>query len=98
MGPPATSSTTARALPDSSSSGSRRSRALQRIALGQEATATARDQLAALKELLKLGFRGTTSYLERPGEADLTRRAHAIHEAKRRRDLERQEQSFGTAD
>jgi hypothetical protein len=52
-------------------------RALQRIALGQETTATARDQLAALKELLKLGTRGTTSYLERPDEAEITRRSHA---------------------
>jgi len=30
-------------------------KALQRIALGQDATATARDRLAALKELLELG-------------------------------------------
>jgi hypothetical protein len=73
-------------------------RALQRIALGNDTTATARDQLAALKELLKLGFRGTTSYLERPGGADLTRRSHAIHEAKRRRDLERQEESLDITD
>jgi hypothetical protein len=40
----------------------------------------------------KLGPRGTTSYLERPGEADWTRRWHAIYETKRRRDLEREEQ------
>jgi hypothetical protein len=73
-------------------------RALQRIALGNEATATAHDQLAALKELLKLGFRGTTSYLERPGEADLTRRAHAIQETRRKQDLERQERSLGITD
>ena len=38
-------------------------RALQQIALGHETTATASDQLAALKELLKLGAAGTTSYL-----------------------------------
>src|SRR5436190_19228431 len=40
-------------------------RALQRSALGQDASATARDRLAALKELLALGPRGTSSYLER---------------------------------
>ena len=70
-------------------------RALQRIALGQEATATARDQLAALKELLKLGIRGTTSYLERPGEGEITRRSHAVHEARRKESVERDEQKFG---
>jgi hypothetical protein len=58
-------------------------RALQRIALGHDATATARHQLAALEELLELGPKGTTSYLERPAEFELTRRWHAIHEAKR---------------
>jgi len=70
-------------------------RALQRIALGQETTATARDQLAALKELLKLGIRGTTSYLERPGEAEVMRRSHAVHEARRKESVERDEQKFG---
>jgi hypothetical protein len=49
-------------------------RALQRIALGQDATATARDRLAALKELLELGPKGTTSYLERPAQSELTER------------------------
>ena len=44
-------------------------KALQRIALGQDFTATARDRLAALKELLELGPSGTTSYLERPADA-----------------------------
>jgi hypothetical protein len=73
-------------------------RALQRIALGHEATATAQDKLAALKELLKLGIRGTTSFLERPGEAELTRRSHAVHEARWRRSLERDEQSFDITD
>jgi hypothetical protein len=70
-------------------------RALQRIALGQETTATARDQLAALKELLKLGIRGTTSYLERPGEAEIMRRSHAVHEARRKESIERDETKFG---
>jgi hypothetical protein len=78
-------------------------RALQRIALGHEATATAHDKLAALKELLKLGFHGATSFratsfLERPAEAELTRRSHAIYEAKRRRSLERDGQSLGITD
>ena len=73
-------------------------RALQRIALGQEVTATARDQLAALKELLKLGIRGTTSYLERPGEAEITRRSHAVHEARRKQSVERDEQKFGISE
>jgi len=70
-------------------------RALQRIALGQETTATARDQLAALKELLTLGIRGTTSYLERPGEAEIMRRSHAVHEARRKESVERDEKKFG---
>jgi hypothetical protein len=73
-------------------------RALQRIALGHEATATAHDKLAALKELFKLGIRGTTSFLERPGEAELTRRSHAVREARWRRSLERDEQSLGISD
>lgn len=61
--------------------------ALQRIALGQDATATARDRLAALKELLGLGAKGTTSYLERPAQPELTERAHAIREAHERQSL-----------
>ena len=55
-------------------------RALQRIALGQDATATARDRLAALNELLELGPKGTTSYLERPAQPELTEREHAIED------------------
>jgi hypothetical protein len=39
-------------------------RALQGIALGHDTTATARDRLAALRELLQLERRGTSSYLE----------------------------------
>jgi hypothetical protein len=70
-------------------------RALQRIALGHDANATTRDRLVALKELRELGPRGTTSYLERPAEADWTRRWHAIFEARRMRDLERDERSLG---
>ena len=55
--------------------------ALQRIALGHEATAGAQDKLAALKELLKLGIRGTSSYLERPAQAELRERRNASFEA-----------------
>jgi len=43
---------------------SRHVRAPQRIALGQDATATARDRLAALEALRELGPSGTTNYLE----------------------------------
>ena len=59
--------------------------ALQRIALGYDTTAAARDRLAALKELLELGAKGTTSYLERPAQSELTEREHAIREAHPRR-------------
>jgi len=70
-------------------------RALQRIALGHEATATASDQLAAVRELLKLGATGTTSYLERPALSELTEREHAIREAVHRRSLAKREREFG---
>jgi hypothetical protein len=73
-------------------------RALQRIALGHDAAATARDRLAALNELLQLGMRGTTSYLERPTQPELTERAHAIREARETRELEKQERDLGLAD
>jgi len=73
-------------------------RALQRIALGHDVTATAGDQLAALKELLKLGAKGTTSYLERPAQPELTERANAIREASERRQLERRERELGIGD
>jgi len=70
-------------------------RALQRIALGQDATATARDRLAALKELLGLEAKGTTSYLERPAQPELTERAHAIREAHERQRLAKRERELG---
>jgi len=70
-------------------------RALQRIALGQDATATARDRLAALKELLGLGAKGTTGYLERPAQPELTERAHAIREAHERQSLAKRERELG---
>ncbi len=69
-------------------------RALQRIALGQDASATARDRLAALKELLKLGEKGTSSYLERPAQTELTERANAVREAGIRRHLEQREREL----
>jgi hypothetical protein len=47
-------------------------RELQRIALRQDRSATTRDRLIALKELLRLGDRGTTSYLETPPEGRLS--------------------------
>ena len=70
-------------------------KALQRIALGQDATATARDRLAALKELLELGPSGTTSYLERPADADLREREHAIREAVRKESIAERERKLG---
>jgi hypothetical protein len=73
-------------------------RALQRIALGQDATATARDRLAALKELLELGAKGTSSYLERPAQPELREREHAIREAVQRRSLAQRKRELGIAD
>jgi hypothetical protein len=70
-------------------------RALQRIALGRDASATARDRLAALKELLALGPRGTTSYLERPVQSELREREYAIREAAQRRSLAQRERELG---
>jgi len=70
-------------------------RALQRIALGQDASATARDRLAALTELLELGPSGTTSYLERPADAELREREHAIREAVRKESIAERERKLG---
>jgi hypothetical protein len=70
-------------------------RALQRIALGQDPTATARDRLAALEELLELGPKGTSSYLERPAQPELTEREHAIREAVQRQSLAQRERNLG---
>ena len=70
-------------------------KALQRIALDQDATATARDRLAALKELLELGPSGTTSYLERPADADLREREYAIREAVRKESIAERERKLG---
>jgi hypothetical protein len=69
--------------------------ALQHIALGLDPTATARDKLAALKELLRLGLRGRTSYLDLDEEPELARRSQAVQVATRQRELRRQERDLG---
>ena len=69
--------------------------ALQAIAFGQDASASARDRLSALRELLELGHRGRTSYLERPSALALEERWQRVYEEKRRRDVEREETKLG---
>lgn len=71
-------------------------RALQAIALGRDTTATARDRLAALRELLKLERRGTSSYIEAssPEESELQRRWAQIHRADERRRVQSLEQKL----
>jgi hypothetical protein len=70
-------------------------RALQQIALGQDPTGTARERLAALKELLSLGLRGTSSYLDGSAGPELARRRQAVNEAKQARELLKEERSLG---
>jgi hypothetical protein len=71
-------------------------RALQQIALGHDATATARDRLGALNKLLRLGLRGTSSYLEGgTAEAELARRWRTIYGEKTKREFDQQERSLG---
>jgi hypothetical protein len=72
-------------------------RALQGIALGRDATATARDRLAALRELLKLEKRGTSSYLEASSwdEPELQRRWARVSRADELERLQFREQKFG---
>lgn len=72
-------------------------RALQGIALGRDTTATARDRLAALRELLKLEKRGTSSYLEASSwdEPDLQRRWARVNRADELERLESREHKFG---
>jgi hypothetical protein len=70
-------------------------RALQKIALGYDATATVRDRLTALKELLELGPNGTTSYLERPAQPEFREREYAIREAVQWRSLAQRERDLG---
>lgn len=71
-------------------------RALQAIALERDTTATARDRLAALRELLKLEKRGTSSYIEAssPEEPELRRRWAQIHRADERRRVQSLEQKL----
>jgi hypothetical protein len=71
-------------------------RALQAIALGRDTTATARDRLAALRELLKLEKRGTSSYLEAssPEEPELQRRWTRVHRADERQRVQSLEQKL----
>ena len=71
--------------------------ALQRIALGHDPNATTRDQLAALRELLQLGTRATSSSLERAEQPGLTARRHATDEASEIREQERRERELGLA-
>jgi hypothetical protein len=72
-------------------------RALQSIALGQDANASTRDRLGALKELLKLGHSGTTAYLEGPGP-ELTAAWYDANEEDRRRSLEERRRSVEMRD
>jgi hypothetical protein len=74
--------------------------ALQAIALGQDTTATARDRLAALRELLKLERRGTTSYIEAssPEEPELQQRWARIHRADELRRIQSLEQKLQIED
>jgi hypothetical protein len=73
-------------------------RTLQSIAFGQDPSASARDRLAAVRELLELGHRGRTSYLERPSAIELEQRWQRVYEEKRRRDVEREEVKLGLDD
>src|SRR6266536_3186451 len=75
-------------------------RALQRIALGQDPSGSARDRLAALKELLKLEKKGTTSYIEGASEDDpeVHRRWAEVHRADSLSRLKSLEGKFGLGD
>lgn len=79
-------------------------RELQRIALGHDPSGSARDRLTALKELLKLGVTGTTSFIEGPSaeppwpsaaELEMQRRWQAVDRAQRTEKLEQLESSLG---
>jgi hypothetical protein len=72
-------------------------RALQRIALGHDVSATARDRLAALERLLDLKLKGASSYLERPAQAEFREREYAVREALQRQSLEKREGELGIA-
>ena len=75
-------------------------RALQRIALGQDRTASARDRLAALKELLKLEHKGTTSYIDGLSEDDpeLRKRWAKAHHADSLQRLQSKESKLDIGD
>jgi hypothetical protein len=75
-------------------------RELQRIALGQDTSGSARDRLGALKELLKLERRGSSSYLEASSadERELQRRWAQVHQADERKRLSSLEQRHGSGD
>jgi hypothetical protein len=72
-------------------------RELQRIALGHDPSGSARDRLGALRELLKLEKRGTTSYIEGASEDDpeMQRRWAEIRRADSLTRLESLEGKFG---
>jgi hypothetical protein len=72
-------------------------RALQGIALGRDTTATARDRLAALRELLKLERRGTSSYLEASSwdDPELQQRWARVSRADELERLQSREEKFG---
>ena len=72
-------------------------RALQGIALGRDKTATARDRLAALRELLKLERRGTSSYLEASSwdYPELQQRWARVSRADELERLQSREEKFG---
>jgi hypothetical protein len=75
-------------------------RELQRIALGQHTSGSDRDRLGALKELLKLERRGSSSYLEASSadERELQRRWAQVHQADERKRLSSLEQRHGSGD
>jgi len=75
-------------------------RELQRIALGHDPSANARDRLTALKELLKLERKGTTSYIEGASEDDpeVHRRWAEVHRADSLSRLKSLEGKFGIGD
>ena len=72
-------------------------RALQGIALGRDTTATARDRLVALRELLKLEKRGMSSYLEASSwdDRELQRRWGRVNRAYELERLQSREKNFG---
>ena len=81
-------------------------RALQRIALADPGASTA-ERLAALKELVKLGARGTSSYIDDPAaeppgdsaaELALRQRFRRLDRAQRAAGLEERERELGLTD